>query len=292
MAMKALITGANGFTGRHLAKFLRAQKVTVSGFSGDLKNKPSVFRAVTRVKPDWIFHLASPILRSDRLIDDNLVDNLEVDLFGTVYLLEAAAALPKKPRILITNTAAVYALGSQPISESHPLKPLTGYGLSKLTQELISRQLAGSYHLPLIITRTFLLTGPGQKPGFVVTDLAKSIAQSVKEITLGNPNIRRDFTDVRDACRAYYLLIKKGKPGEVYNVCSGKTVSIGDVASRLIHLSRRKIVIKQKFSWRQNDPPVIIGNNAKLRALNWRPEISLDQSLQDTLNYWKKECRK
>src|SRR3990167_5245362 len=172
--MKAFITGINGFTGRHLAKLLRAHQVTVFGFGGDLKDKLSVFTAVSRVKPGWIFHLASPILRSDQLLDHDLAANLEVDLFGTVYLLEAAAALTKKPKILITNTAAIYAPSVKPLAETSPLKPLTGYGLSKLTQELVSRQLAASYKLPLIFTRTFLLIGPGQKPGFVVNDLCRA----------------------------------------------------------------------------------------------------------------------
>lgn len=291
--MKAFITGINGFTGRHLAKFLRTQKVAVSGFDGDLKNKLSVFTAVSRARPDWIFHLASPILRSDQRLDQSLIANLEVDLFGTVYLLEAAAALSKKPKLLITNTAAVYAPTARPISESYPLKPLTSYGLSKLTQELVSRQLAKSYNIPLIITRTFLLIGPGQKPGFVVTDLAKAIAGGAKTITLGNPRIKRNFTDVRDATQAYYLLMSQGKPGEVYNVCSGKVVSISEIANRLIALSGRKIAIKTKPSWRRHDPPVVCGNNSKLtRITGWRPQIPLDQSLQDTLNYWVKQCRK
>lgn len=289
MAMTALITGANGFTGKHLAKLLRSQKITVSVFRGDLKNKVSVFTAVSRAKPDWIFHLASPILRSDKLFDEGLAANLEVDLFGTVYLLEAAAALPKKPKILITNTAAAYAPGFRPIGESFPLKPLTSYGLSKLTQELVSQKLCQSYGLPLIMTRTFLLIGPGQKPGFVVTDLAKAIAAGASTITLGNPNIRRDFTDVRDACRAYYLLMQKGKPGEVYNVCSGKTVSIGNIARRLIRLSGRKITIKTKSSWRRHDPSIVCGNNTKLKHLGWLPQISLDQSLKDTLDYWHRQ---
>jgi len=177
---------------------------------------------------------------------------------------------------------------TQSVTESHSLKPLTSYGLSKLTQELVSRQLCQSYDIPLIITRTFLLIGPGQKPGFVVTDLAKSIAKGVNSITLGNPRIRRDFTDVRDACQAYYLLMKKGKPGEVYNVCSGTTVSIDDIAQRLISLSGREISIKIKTAWRSNDPPIVCGNNSKLRALGWQPKISLNQSLKDALNYWSK----
>ncbi len=281
--MKAFITGINGFTGRHLARFLRSQKVTVFGFGGDLKDKQSVFAAMSRVKPDWIFHLASPIIRSDQLLDTGLAANLEVDLFGTVYLIEAAAALSKKPKLLITNTAAVYAPSSRPISESHPLKPLTSYGLSKLTQELVSRKLASSYHLPLIITRTFLLIGPGQKPGFVVNDLCRAAAAGKTQISLGNPRIKRDFLDVRDAVQAYYLLMQKRKPDEVYNVCSGKTVSIGAIAAHL------KLKTKVRRAWRQNDPPIVCGNNQKLTRLGWQPEISLDQSLKDTLNFWRRQ---
>ena len=292
MPMRAFITGINGFTGQHLNKLLQSQKVTVSGFDGNLKDKLSVFTAVSRAKPDWIFHLASPILRSDQLLDQSLAANLEVDLFGTVYLLEAAAALKHRPKILITGTAAQYAPSPKPLTETSPLKPLTSYGLSKLTQELVSRQLARSYNLPLIFTRTFLLVGPGQKPGFVVTDLAKTIAQGAKEITLGNPNIRRDFTEVRDACRAYYLLMKKGKPDETYNVCSGKAVSIASLAAQLVRLSRKKIDIKKKSSWRKNDPSIICGDHSKLtKTTSWQPQISLSQNLKDTLNYWRKQSR-
>jgi GDP-4-dehydro-6-deoxy-D-mannose reductase len=286
--MKALITGSDGFCGKHLIELLQAKKITTVGFQDDLREKSNVVNQLKKIQPDWIFHLASPILRSDKLIDNYLADNLEVDLFGTVYLIEAAAELTRKPKILITNTAAVYAPSTQSVTESHSLKPLTSYGLSKLTQELVSRQLCQSYDIPLIITRTFLLIGPGQKPGFVVTDLAKSIAKGVNSITLGNPRIRRDFTDVRDACQAYYLLMKKGKPGEVYNVCSGTTVSIDDIAQRLISLSGREISIKIKTAWRSNDPPIVCGNNSKLRALGWQPKISLNQSLKDALNYWSK----
>jgi len=280
--MKALITGADGFSGRHLVKLLNSLGQTVIKFQGDLKDKNNVFKNIQKTRPDQIYHLASPILRSDQLIDKQLADNLEVDLFSTVYLLQAAAGLTKKPKILITNTAAVYAPSTKPLAESGLLKPLTGYGLSKLTQELVSRQLAQSYHVPLVISRSFLLIGPGQKPGFVVNDLCRQAATGKTQISLGNPRIKRDFTDVRDAAKAYYLLMEKGQPGEVYNVCSGRAVSIGQIAARL------KLNTKVRRSWRQNDPAVVCGNNAKLRALSWQPQISLDQSLKDTLDYWKK----
>ena len=280
--MKALITGNSGFTGKHLTAYLQQNKIKVFSFRGDLKDKANVFTQIKRSLPDWIFHLASPILRSDRLFDQSLADNLKVDLFGTVYLLEAAAALTKKPKILITGKAAQYAPTAKPLSESSPLHPLTSYGLSKLTQELVSLKLAQSYRLPLVMTRTFLLIGPGQKPGFVINDLCRAASKGKTQITLGNPGIKRDFLDVRDAAQAYYLLMTKGKPGKVYNVCSGKTVSIGAIAARL------KLKIKIRRAWRQNDPDIVYGNNSKILRLGWQPQISLDQSLKDTLKYWKK----
>ena len=123
-----------------------------------------------------------------------------------------------------------------------------------------------------------------------MTDLARTIAQGARQITLGNPNIRRDFTDVRDASKAYYLLMKKGKPSEVYNVCSGKTVSIGQVAARLAALAGTKLKVKTKRTWRQNDPQIVCGNNQKLTRLGWQPQISLDQSLKDTLEHWIKHA--
>src|SRR3989344_7190856 len=121
MPMKAFITGITGFTGRHLAKLLRDQHHEVTGLTSNLKNKAKVDQEIKKNKPDWIFHLASPILRSDRLIDNHLANNLAVDLLGTVYLLVGAAALTKKPKILITNTAAVYAPAAEPLTESSPL---------------------------------------------------------------------------------------------------------------------------------------------------------------------------
>lgn len=290
--MKAFITGINGFSGRHLQALLKKQGVTVNGFNGDLKDKQNIAKQLQAIKPDWIFHLASPVIRSDTLIDKILIKNLEVDLFGTVNLIEATATLIKKPKILITNTAAVYAPSAKPMKETDELKPQTSYGLSKLTQELISQQLCAAYKIPLVITRTFLLIGPGQKTGFVVTDIAKMIALGAKMIALGSLKTKRDFTDVRDAVEAYYLLIKKAKAGEVYNVCSQTTASIADIAQRLIDLSGRQISLKTKTSWRLNDPLIVCGDNTKLTRLGWQPKISLDQSLKDTLNCWITQCRK
>jgi GDP-4-dehydro-6-deoxy-D-mannose reductase len=287
--MKAFITGSRGFSGRHLVALLKKHSIQTFGFTDDLRDRQAVNDSLKKINPDWIFHLASPIIRSDRLLDETLVANLEVDLFGTIYLIQAAANLKKKPKILITGSNAEYAAKNQLLRETDKLMPLTGYGLSKLTQEMVSLQLASSYGLDLIMTRTFHLVGPGQRPGFVVTDLAKAITQGETKITLGNPAIQRDFTDVRDAVRAYYLLMKQGKRDETYNVCSGKTVSVGEIADRLIKISGKNIKLKSKTLWRKNDPKTIGGDHTKLtKATGWQPQISLDQSLKETLNYWRK----
>ncbi len=282
MFMKALITGSNGFSGRHLADFLASRQVTVFGFKGDVNDANNVLSQLTKVKPDWIFHLASPLLRTDRLIDDSLIINLETDLFGSLNLLRAAATLKLKPRILITGTNAQYAPKNSPIKETDRLGPVTAYGLSKLTQELVCRQIALGYNLPLIQTRTFHLVGPGQKAGFVIPDLISQIGTG--KVVIGNGKIERDYTDVRDAVRAYFLLMKKGKPGEVYNVCSGKTISIGDIIDKLISFSGKKVPVTQKSSWRQNDPKFICGDRSKLaQTTGWQPEIDIDTSLKDVL---------
>ena len=145
--MKALITGISGFSGRHLANLLEKEGITVTGidrskntsYQADLTDKETVAKILTAEQPDYIFHLASPLIRSDQLVDQALIDNLKVDLFGTINLIEAAARLKTKPRILITGTNAQYQSSQKLISEVYPLQPLTGYGLSKLTQELVGR---------------------------------------------------------------------------------------------------------------------------------------------------------
>jgi len=301
--MKALITGIGGFSGRHLTVLLEKENVTVTGIDrsknkyhqADLTDKKQLQAVLTEEKPDFIFHLASPLIRSDQLIDQSLVDNLKVDLFGTVNLIEAAASLKTKPRILITGTNAQYKTSQKPISEDYQLKPLTGYGLSKLTQELIGKTLADSYGLEIITTRTFHLIGPGQSPGFALTDFCRQIAmmevgKAEAELKVGNPDIRRDFTDVRDAVSAYWLLMQNGKNGETYNVCSGQGYSLKEIIEKLKSLSKIDFeVISLDNRLRQNDPDSITGDNQKLKSLGWQPQYSLDSSLKDTLDYWRSQ---
>jgi len=301
--MKAFITGISGFTGKHLVKFLELKGIKVTGIDNnpktkyincDLTNKEKLTKVVLKEKPDYIFHLASPILRSDKLIDENLEKNLAVDLFGSVNLLQVTTQLKKKPKILIASTAAVYKRNKgRPLKETDKLEPRTGYGLSKLTQELISLKLADSYNIPLIISRSILLIGTHQAKGFVINDLIKQVVKmelnKAKPVLLvGNLKTKRDFTDVRDGVRAYLTLLEKGKPGEIYNVCNNKPVEIKTIIEWLKENSRVKFKVKEKAQWRKNDLDILVGDNKKLKKLGWKPEYKLEASLKDILSHWRK----
>ncbi len=305
MSMKAFITGISGFTGTHLTQLLLDKGFKVTGvdlkksnyYQSDLSSKEQLVKILNKEKPDCVFHLASPILRSDKLIDKTLVDNLEVDLFGTVNLLEAIARLKKIPRVLVTGTAAVYkANNGKPYKEIDKVEPRTAYGLSKLTQELVAFKLAESYQIPLMVSRSILLIGTRQAEGFVVNDLVKQVAEiefALKKptLTVGNLETTRDFTDVRDGVKAYLTILEKGKSGEIYNVTNNQATKISQVIDWLKANSQVEFKVKQKSSWRKNDLDALVGSNAKLIKLGWKPEYKLEDSLREVLDYWRRELK-
>jgi len=303
--MKAFITGISGFTGKHLVKLLKDKEIEITGidlyqndyYQCDLTDKNKLIKIVLKEKPDYVFHLASPILRSDKLIDKTLVKNLEVDLFGTVNLLQAINKLNKKPKVLIASTATVYKQNKgKPLKEADKLEPRTAYGLSKLTQELIGLKLADSYDIPLMISRSILLIGTHQAEGFVVNDLVKQVAEmEIKKrkpiLWVGNLKTKRDFTDVGDGVKAYLTLLEKGKSGGIYNVCNNKSVEIRKIIEWLKENSKVKFQVKQKSQWRKNDLDVLVGDNKKLKKLGWKPKYTLEESLKEVLDYWRRELK-
>ena len=304
--MKAFITGIAGFTGKHLRELLENEGIQVTGidlkkvkgsYQGDLSNKSKLEKILQKQKPDYIFHLASPIIRSQELIDKSLQKNLAVDLFGSVNLLQAAAQLKKKPRVLIAGTAAVYKENNgKPFKETDQIEPRTAYGLSKLTQEMVSLQLAKSYGIPLVVSRSILLIGAYQAEGFVVNDLIKKVVEiEMKKtrpiLSVGSLDIKRDFTDVKDGVKAYLKLVQKGKSGEIYNVCNNKAVTIKEVVKWLKKNSKVKFRVILKKNWRKNDLKIIQGDNRKLVKLGWKPEYSLEDSFKAILDYWRKELK-
>lgn len=314
MPKKAFITGVTGFTGSHMAEFLIRKGLYVGGIAKsekrlrnikDFKNQlrfwacdlsqiKKLKKILSDFSPDFVFHFASPIIRTQKMDIEVLQKNLETDLFGTLNLLKAIKSLSKYPKILISGSAAEYAiLDNKPIKENQKLLPKTPYGLSKLIQELASFSFAKNNKLPLLYSRTFHLIGPKQEPIFVVSDFAKQVAEiklGLKNPILktGNLQVKRDFTDVRDAVRAYWLIATKAKNYEIFNLCSQKSYSIKQIVQFLLSLTTKKIkVSQQKERLRKEEPKQIIGCNQKLCKLGWQPKITLKKTLSDTLHYWK-----
>lgn len=305
--MRALITGVNGFVGGHLSNLLlnkafevfgtdRAADTQVKGityFKADITDKEAVSSIIKESKPDFIFHLAA--ISAVQVCRENPKLTKEVNIGGTENIMSACVENNINPRILITSSAHVYGIPKYtPIDESHPVNPVNEYGKSKLEQENISLKFFKEHKLNAIISRSFNHIGPNQATGFVCSDFAKQIAEIEKgliktEIHVGNLSSRRDFTDVRDMVKAYFLLVEKGKPGGIYNIGSGIDYSIKEILDKLITKSKSKInIIDDKSLLRKSDIPLLVANNKKFVALTgWKPETSIGQSLNDVLNYWR-----
>lgn len=307
MTERALITGAAGFIGYHLAVYLVREGLEIHGmgrpgahppenwpgqwYAGDVTDAEQISSIVRSVKPNYIFHLAA-LIRSD-----SLIDLLAVNVMGTQNVLDAVITHHPQAHILVTGSAAEYgyALPEElPIRENNPLRPVTPYGISKVAQSLLAAQYAYRHGLFIIRTRTFNLTGPGEPETQVCSAFVKQIAAIEKTrksgtVRVGNLSTQRDLVDVRDAVKAYWLAIQHCQPGEVYNVCSGKSVYIREILEILLELAR--VPIRTDLvspDWDRTDVPVQQGNREKLEAATrWTPSIPLKQSLQELMDKWR-----
>lgn len=305
---KVVITGAGGFVGGHLARLLVDEGQQVLGLglhqaavvSGsdycvcDLK-ETGVARILADFEPDYIFHLAAKSSVADSWRDP--VATYEANVLGQLRLLEAAAAARRPPRVIIACSSDEYGIVTPdelPITEDRPLRPNSPYAVSKVCQDYLGYQYFTGYGLPVIRTRGFNHTGPGQGAGFVCSDFAAQIARIEKGLApavlrVGNLEARRDFTDVRDVVRAYLQLALAGQPGEVYNVCSGSAYSIQEIVDLLLGFSQVRVSVeKDPAKGRPSDIPVLLGDNGKLaRSTGWKPEIPFEQTLEDLLDWWR-----
>ncbi len=247
-------------------------------------------------RPDRVFHLAA--LSSVAQSLDEPVASLKVNALGTLYLLDELAAAyggGAAPRVLISGSADVYgsaATRHRPLTEDCPLEPLTPYAVSKLAQEALGLQFHRAGRLPVIVTRSFNHTGPGQRSTFVAAQLAARIAEIVRSggegaVRVGNPDVRRDFTDVRDVVRAYVALSDRGEAGRVYNVCSGRSYRVGALLEMLAEIAQVRISVEvDEGRARAVDIPELVGSPARLEAATgWAPQIDLRQSLADLLSF-------
>ena len=320
--MRALITGITGFAGSHLADYLLAEQPDVEIFGikrwrsrmeniehldgkiqlreCDLRDAAAVQGVLAEIRPDFIFHLAAQsfVPASWRAPSETLTTNL----LGQTNIFEAVRVLELDPVIQIAGSSEEYGLvlpDEVPIKETNPLRPLSPYAVSKVAQDLLAYQYFKSYGLKTIRTRGFNHTGPRRGEVFVTSNFAKQIASieaGLREpvIHVGNLDAQRDFTDVRDMVRAYWLAVIKATPGEVYNLASGQTVTIRELLDRLLALSDTEVDVQvDPERLRPSDVEILLGDFSKFRSeTGWEPTIPFDQTLKDTLDYWRQKLSK
>jgi len=314
MPKKILITGIPGFAGSHLAEFLLRKNFLVFGtvlkknnpnishLEGkinlevcDLLNFDRVFSVIEKIRPDLIFHLAGFTI--PRLSYDQPVEAFKINVFSQINIFEALKILGISTRILIVGSSEEYGIVKnlkKPVKEDEPLNPVSPYAVSKIAQDFCGFSYFQMYKMPIIRLRPFPHLGPRLNEKLAVSSFAKQIAQIEKGICepiikVGNLRAKRDFTDVRDMVRAYFLAIQKCKVGEVYNVGSGKSYSLAQMLDILLSLTKVKIKIKEDPSlFRPVDVPEIICDSEKFRKLTgWQPKIKIRETLEDILNYWR-----
>lgn len=310
--MKTLIIGAAGFVGPYLAEQLKNdfggsvavtklphEKFSLPGitaFDLDVTDKDAVYTLLERERPDNIVHLAAQSSVALAWKEPQLT--VEVNIVGCVNVLEAVRKTGYSPRILLVGSGEEYgytAAGQVPISEEACPVPGNIYAATKTCQNMIGKIFASAYQMDVIMVRAFNHIGPGQTERFVVSDFCKQVAEieaGKKEpvIHVGNLSAKRDFTDVRDIVRAYSLLLRKGEPGETYNVGSGKAIAVQEILDKILELSISEIRVEQDVAkLRPVDVPVIEADIKKLEQVTgWSPEMPLEDTLQAVLSDWRR----
>jgi GDP-4-dehydro-6-deoxy-D-mannose reductase len=314
--MRVLVTGATGFVGQHLVRLLLSLRHSVYGtylsqppewvfdvplFRCDIRDAARILTVTREICPDQIYHLAGHSSPSQSLEDFKNV--FDTNFWGTYNVLEAARQAVPKARVLVVGSAQCYGpvkASRLPIAEDEVFAPPNPYALSKAAADMLAGQYHSRFGLHIVRARPFNHTGPGQQLGFVCSDYAHQIAvieagsgQECPIIRVRDPQVRRDFTDVRDVVRAYVLLLQKGKQGEAYNVASGRLISIKEIVVLLASLSSRPVHISaRRQRLRPGDVPILYGSNRKLRrATGWKPAYNIDKTLRDLFDYWKTACR-
>lgn len=310
MADLVVVTGAAGFAGSHLLDLLapdpprviawrrpgqsaeRTPAEPVAWAEVELLDREAVRRTIASTRPDVIYHCAGAAHVGASW--DDTRETLEANVLGTHHLLEALRLERVPARVLIPGSAAVYRPADRSLTEEDPVGPTSPYAFSKLAQEALGLRAANDDGQAVVVTRSFNHVGPRQDSSFVTAALARQIAlieagRQERVIKVGNIDARRDLTDVRDTVRAYQALATRGRPGIVYNVCSGRAHAVREILDGLIARARVPVSVRVDPSrYRPNDTPLVVGSNARVRAeVGWTPAIPLEQTLDDLLAYWR-----
>jgi GDP-4-dehydro-6-deoxy-D-mannose reductase len=307
-----LVTGAAGFAGSHLLDLLAGTGDEISAWhrpgrepgrevrnatwdAVDLLDRRMVSAALRRRPPTAVYHLAAEA--HVKRAWDAPTATLATNVRGTHLLIDALRELSMTVPVFVPSSAMVYKAAEEPLSEDHALVPSSPYGLSKLAQELLAVRACRD-GLGIRIARSFNHVGPRQEPSYAASGFARQVAEIEAgirdEIVVGNLDARREITDVRDTVRAYRIVLERGRPGRPYNVCSGRAIPIGDVVEQVVALARVRVRIRvDPERFRPNDLPLVEGDPTRIREeLGWAPEIPLQRTLEDLLEYWRGQIAK
>ena len=311
---RALIIGAAGFVGGYLARHLKiayGMDVAVTKlphevleiedatvYDLDILKQEEITSLLFKIRPDYIFHLAAQSSVGLSWKKPGLT--VDINIKGSINVMDAARELYYKPKVLLIGSGEEYGHikdGETPITEDNMIRPGNIYAATKVCQNMIGNIYARAYDMDIMMVRAFNHIGPTQAPMFVVADFCRQVAEIEKGLRepvmyVGNLSAKRDFTDVRDVVRAYALLIQKGSAGETYNVGSGHAVSIREILDMIISLSDKEIKVEvDPNKLRPVDVPIIEADTKKLKAATgWEQTISLRQTIEETLNYWREMC--
>jgi len=320
MFMRVLITGITGFVGSHMAEYALARGAQVFGSSGwrsnteniehlrgritliesDLRDLSSVRALLDQSDPAYVVHLAAQSYVGSSW--QTPAETMSTNIMSQLNLFEAMRAMGLAPRFLCAGSSEEYGLVHEdelPIRETNPLRPLSPYAVSKVAQDFMGYQYFKSYGLPIVRARAFNHEGPRRGDVFVTSNFAKQVAEieaGLREpvVHVGDLKPRRDYSDVRDIVRGYWLLLERGEPGEVYNLCSGRSWSIQQVLDFLLDQSTVKGIAVQVDAarLRPSDVMVLEGDPSKIeKATGWEVEIPFERTLAELLEYWRERPR-
>ena len=317
---KFLITGFSGFVSRYFMEYLENNEIRafIKGIdvhhpdfnSGtfkhvkcdferiDLLDKGKVENIIFEFQPDYVLHLASFSSVAFSWKEPNISFQNNTNIF--LNLLEAIRKLNIATRILSVGSSEEYGNVDPvdlPLTENHPLRPVSPYAVARVSQELLSKIYATGYGLDILMTRSFNHIGPHQKDIFVVPSFVRQIVEmkqngaGTNKLIAGDTTIIRDFTDVRDVVSAYYMLLTMGKKGEVYNVCNGKGWTLKDIIEKICDALDIDVeIVPNPGLFRPDDNRAIVGSNEKLRnAVKWAPKYTLEDTLNEMILYWQKQ---
>ena len=317
--MRALITGVCGFAGSHLADYLLTHTdlevygtdIVSNGANiahirddlelivGDMSDAEVASEILSKANADYVFHLAAQAFVP--LSWSNPWQTMENNIRSQLNILEILVGSGARPKVLVVGSADEYGMilpDELPVTEDTPLRPYSPYAVSKIAQDMLGYQYFVSHGLPIVRVRPFNHIGTRQSPAFVTSDFAKQIAEiedrrREPRLFVGNLEAKRDFTDVRDMVRGYYLALERGEDGEVYNLGAERAYSIREALEALLEMSEAQIdVVQDPSRMRPSDVPVVVSDCSKFRQrTGWRATVNLRESLKEILDYWRERVK-